>query len=139
MPDGSSFGASVKLRDGAVRMELWFENGTLAPVEGLRAQVCVMPAHVVGFSELSEGRRLLRNEYVACGNPEGNRWIITAWHRSHGPVAYPTFPCFHSDPAFGDCAPGETVRARGWLSFYEGTDLDAELTRIEATGWREGD
>lgn len=139
MPDGSSFGASVKLKDGAVRMELWFENGTLAPVVGLWAQVCVMPARVRGFSELSAGRQLRRNEYTACRNPEGNRWIITAWHRSHGPGGNPTYPCFHSDSTLGDCAPGETVRARGWLSFYEGTDVDAELNRIDATGWREGD
>ena len=43
----------------------------------------------------------------------------------------------HSDPKVPDCAPGETQTLRGWLSFYEGQDLDAELQRIEATGWRD--
>jgi hypothetical protein len=42
----------------------------------------------------------------------------------------------HSDPKFPDCAPEETQRLRGVLWFYEGTDLDAELKRMEATGWR---
>jgi hypothetical protein len=36
-----------------------------------------------------------------------------------------------------DCAPGETRRVVGRLSFYEGQDIDAELARIDATDWRE--
>jgi hypothetical protein len=42
----------------------------------------------------------------------------------------------HSDPQFPDCAPGETQRLRGWLSFYQGTDIDAELSRIRKLDWR---
>jgi hypothetical protein len=47
-------------------------------------------------------------------------------------------PCLHSDPKFPDCAPGETKRVRGWLSFYEGSNLEGELKRIDTTGWRGG-
>ncbi len=65
----------------------------------------------------------------------GERWIITAWESCHRPWANPPCPCLHSDPKFPDCPPGETRRLRGWLSFYEGKDLDAELRRIEQTGW----
>jgi len=36
----------------------------------------------------------------------------------------------HSDPQFPDCKPGETKRMKGWLSFYEGDDIEAELKRI---------
>jgi hypothetical protein len=28
------------------------------------------------------------------------------------------------------------VRLRGWLSFYQGTNLSAELRRIDRTDWR---
>jgi hypothetical protein len=42
----------------------------------------------------------------------------------------------HSDPQFPDCAPGETQRIYGWFSFYEGDDIQAELRRIDETGWR---
>jgi hypothetical protein len=42
----------------------------------------------------------------------------------------------HSDPQFPDCPAGETRRLRGWFSFYEGKDVDAEIRRIEATGWQ---
>jgi hypothetical protein len=44
-------------------------------------------------------------------------------------------PCLHSDPQIPDCPPGETRRVRGWLSFYEGSDVQAEFNRIEALGW----
>ena len=33
---------------------------------------------------------------------------------------------------------GETKRLRGWLSFYEGSDIEGELRRIERTGWQKG-
>jgi hypothetical protein len=29
-----------------------------------------------------------------------------------------------------DCPAGETRRVRGWLSFYEGPDVEAELRRL---------
>jgi len=41
----------------------------------------------------------------------------------------------HSDPKFPDCAPGQTKQLRGWLSFYEGTDIEAEMHRIQTLGW----
>ena len=68
---------------------------------------------------------------------DGCRWIITAWVPCHHPWANAPVPCLHSDPKFPDCAPGETKRLRGWFSFYEGLDIEAEFKRIEATGWRE--
>jgi hypothetical protein len=30
-----------------------------------------------------------------------------------------------------DCPPGGTKSVRGWLSFYEGEDIDAELRRLK--------
>ncbi|HRZ56651.1 MAG TPA: hypothetical protein P5525_14480, partial [Candidatus Paceibacterota bacterium] len=44
--------------------------------------------------------------------------------------------CMHSNGRLADCPPGQTVRARGWLWFYDGTDVAAELDRIEKTRWR---
>jgi hypothetical protein len=44
-------------------------------------------------------------------------------------------PCFHSDPKFADLEPGPQSRLHGWLSFYEGPDIQAEFARIEALGW----
>jgi hypothetical protein len=36
---------------------------------------------------------------------------------------------------FPDCAPGETQHVSGWLSFYDGKDVEAEFRRIRATEW----
>src|SRR5207247_56084 len=74
--------------------------------------------------------------FVACRSADSKRWIITAWVPFHRGWANPPCPCLHSDPKFPDCAPGETQRLHGWLSFYEGTDIDAECRRIDQTGWR---
>ena len=45
-------------------------------------------------------------------------------------------PCIHSDPKFPDTAPGETQRLKGWLSFYQGRDIEGEMKRIDNLGWR---
>jgi hypothetical protein len=42
----------------------------------------------------------------------------------------------HADPVVEDCLPGETRRVRGWLSFYEGADVAAELRRLQAVAFR---
>jgi hypothetical protein len=136
LPDGSGFGATVQSGEGAVLMELWVHNGTLNPMKGVRGQVCVLTARVAGFEEIAESRAKQRKGYTYCRAADGKRWIITAWHRLGGQTVRGQFPCMHADPQLGDCGPGETVRAKGWLSFYEGEDVEAELDRIEATGWR---
>ncbi len=136
LPDGSAFGASVTVVQQAVKMEMWVSNGTLIPMRGLWAQICVLPARVTGFTFIKAENSLLKDGYTLCRGADSNRWIITAWQPLQSQTINPEYPSFRSDPNFGDCEPGETVRARGWLSFYQGDDVGAELTRIEATGWR---
>ena len=67
---------------------------------------------------------------VAVRGDDGRRWIVTAWEPCHRPWHNPPVPCLHSDPAFPDCPPGQTVRARGLLSFYEGPDVAPEMKRL---------
>ncbi len=135
LPNDVSFGAKVVPTKGAVLMELWIRNGTAETLSGLRVQNCIMLKDAVGFADLTTDNKLLRAPYVACRNSEGNRWIITAWEQCVRPWANKPCPCMHSDPQFPDCAPGETKRLRGWLSFYEGTDIEGELQRIEQLDW----
>jgi hypothetical protein len=136
LPNGIVFGAHVKPASDAVRMELWLRNGTAGTLTDLRVQNCVMLKGAAGFQERTESNKVMSNPYVACRDTTGNRWVITAWVPCHRPWANPPVPCLHSDPKFPDCAPGETKRVRGWLSFYEGSNLEMELRRIDATGWR---
>jgi hypothetical protein len=88
------------------------------------------------FNSISNDNKLFRDPLAACRNSAGNRWIITGWENCQRAWGNAPCPCMHSDPQFADCAPGETQRLHGWLSFYEGTEIDAELERIKHLDWR---
>jgi hypothetical protein len=137
LPSGVVFGTRVRPTKSQVRMEMWLTNGTKEPLKGLVVQNCVMLKGLPRFDQQTNDNKLLRNPYVACYNADKSRWIITAWEPCHRPWANPPCPCLHSDPKFADCEPGKTSRLTGWLSFYEGTDIEAELARIDALDWRE--
>ena len=135
LPNGIAFGARVTPKPDHIRMELWLRNGTTETLRDLRVQNCVMLKGAPGFNQQTAENKRIRSPYVACHDPEKRRWIITAWQPCHRPWTNPPVPCLHSDPKFPDCAPNETQRVRGWLSFYEGSDINAELNRIDALGW----
>jgi hypothetical protein len=136
LPNGIVFGTKVVPARDAVRMELWLTNGTKEPLSDLRVQNCVMLKGAAGFEEQTNDNKLFSKPYVAVRNKAGDRWIITAWEPCDRAWGNPPCPCLHSDPKFPDCAPGKTERLRGWLSFYEGTDIEKELKRIDMTDWR---
>jgi hypothetical protein len=136
LPNGVVFGAKVAPSADAVRMELWLTNGSKERLRDLRVQNCVLLKGAAGFDGQTNANKVFSGPYAACRSAEGKRWVVTAWEPLHRTWANPPCPCLHSDPKFPDCAPGETKRVRGWLSFYEGTDIDAEFRRIDQTGWR---
>jgi prepilin-type processing-associated H-X9-DG protein len=136
LPNGIVFGAKIIPSREAVRMELWLTNGTKGPLSDLRVQNCVMLKGAPGFEEQTNDNKVFSKSYVAVQNKAGNRWIITAWEPCDRAWGNAPCPCLHSDPKFPDCAPGKTERLRGWLSFYEGTEIQKELDRIDATGWK---
>ncbi|TXT30707.1 MAG: hypothetical protein FD138_2258 [Planctomycetota bacterium] len=136
LPNGIEFGALVAPQPAAVRMELWLKNGSKEKLSDLRVQNCVMLKGASGFAAQTNDNKLFRKPFVAVHDDSKKRWIITAWEPCHRPWGNAPCPCLHSDPKFPDCAPGETQTLRGWLSFYEGTDIDAELERIKSLGWQ---
>jgi hypothetical protein len=135
LPNGIGFGALVNPGKAGVSMHLWLTNGTSELLTDLRVQNCVMLKAAPGFNQLTNANKVIRTPYVACKNETGKRWIITAWKPCHKPWANAPVPCLHSDPKFPDCPPGEIRHLSGWLSFYEGTDLDAELRRLDGLNW----
>jgi len=136
LPNGIVFGVKAVPTKEAVRMEMWLQNGTEQRLTDLRVQVCVMTKMAAGFAEQTNENKVFTNPYVACRSRDGKRWIITAWENCNRPWGNEQCPCFHSDPKFPDLEPGQRHRLRGWLSFYEGSDVQAEFARIEASGWR---
>jgi len=137
LPNGIAFGVKVKPTKKAVLMELWLQNGTDQKLSDLRVQNCVMTKMAAGFEQQTNDNKILTNPYVACRSGDGKKWIITAWENCDRPWGNANCPCFHSDPKFPDLEPGQTYRLQGWLSFYEGTDIESEFKRIEATNWRD--
>ncbi len=131
LPNGITIGARVKPDGDVVRMELSIANGTKEPLTNLRAQVCAMLKGLTGFNAQTGTNKVTRGSVVACRNEAGTRWVVTAWAPLHRAWNNPPVPCLHADPSFGDCGPGQTVRARGVLLFHEGKDVEASLRRAE--------
>lgn len=130
LPNGIVFGTHVVPVDDHVEMTMWLVNGSGETLSDLRVQNCVMLKEVEGFSQQSNDNKVLRQPFVAARNSASDRWIITAWEPCHRAWANPPVPCLHSDPQFPDCPPGERRELRGWFSFYQGKEIDAELERI---------
>jgi hypothetical protein len=137
LPNGIAFGTKVIPHRDHVQMEMWLTNGTDQKLADLRVQNCVLLKGAKGFTAQTNENKVFSGPYVACRADDGQRWSITAWDPLHRAWANAPCPCLHSDPKFPDCEPGQTQRLRGWLSFYEGTNIEAEIARIEATGWRQ--
>jgi peptidoglycan/xylan/chitin deacetylase (PgdA/CDA1 family) len=130
LPDGVAFGTkAVPGRDG-VRMELWVSNGSATRLTGLQVQMCVMLKGLAGFDTRTNDNKIFAKPFAACRDVSGKRWVITGWEPCVRTWGNPPCPCLHSDPQVPDCPPGETRRVRGWLSFFEGNDVDGELRRL---------
>jgi predicted amidohydrolase len=136
LPNGIAFGTRVVAHPDAVRMETWLRNGTAETLTQLRLQNCVMLKSAPEFAAQTDSNKILSGPYAVCRAADGRRWVITAWDPLEATWQNPPLPCMHSNGRLADCPPGQTVRAVGWLSFYEGTDLEAELDRIDRSGWR---
>ena len=130
LPNGVAFGTKVTPGRDGVLMELWLTNGTNEPLTGLRVQNCVLLKGARGFGRQTNDNKVLAEPFAAARSDDGRRWVITAWESCDRAWANPPCPCFHADPKFPDCPPGKTVRLRGWLSFYEGGDVEAEFARL---------
>jgi hypothetical protein len=135
LPNNIAYSAEVRPEKDHVAMTLTLTNGTEQPLTDLRVQNCVMLKDAAGFAQQTNSNKRLTAPYAAVHDPAGTRWIITAWKPNHRTWGNEKCPCLHSDPKFPDCPPGQTQRLRGWLSFYEGNDIDAEITRIESLHW----
>lgn len=132
LPNKVAFGAAIQPEAGGAAMELWLRNGTDEPLTGLRTQIC---GHLNGapeFNQQTTTNKIFRAPTTAVHSVGKHRWIITAWEHCGRAWGQPLVPCIHADPVLPDCAPGQTVRVRGRLWFYEGREIEPELARAAA-------
>ena len=131
LPNKVAFGTkAVPAKDG-VRMEFRVRNGAAEKLTGLNVQMCVMLQDLTGFADRTNDNKVFAKPFAACRDRSGKRWVISGWEECARAWGNPPCPCLHSDPKVPDCPPGETRRVRGWLSFYEGPDVEAELNRLQ--------
>jgi hypothetical protein len=121
-------------RDGT-RMEFRVTNSSTEALTGLDVQMCVMLKGLNGFGLQSNDNKVFQPPFAAARDASGRRWIITAWDGCKRAWGNAPCPCLHSDPRVPDCPPGESRSVRGWASFYEGPDIQAELKRLGAVAF----
>jgi hypothetical protein len=135
LPNGIVYQVYAVPTKDAVHLRLALTNNTAKPLSGLRVQNCVMLRGAPEFAQLTRENRVLKQPYAAVRNSEGTRWVISVWEPCNRVWGNDRCPCFHSDPQFPDCEPGETVEVNGVLAFYEGDDIEAAFEGLEASGW----
>jgi hypothetical protein len=133
LPNKITFGASVQPSPGKVEMELWLRNDSSEKLTGLRTQICAMLKGAPDFNSQTNDNKIFRSPVCAVRSLKGDRWILMAWDRCGRAWGNPPVPCMHADPVLADCLPRQTVRVRGRLWFYEGSDIENELRRATQT------
>ena len=93
--------------------------------------MCAMLKGCKDFEQQTNDNKIFRGSLAACRNSAANRWVILGFEPNHRTWGNAPCPCLHSDPIFPDLEPGQTKEIHGWLSFYQGTDIESELERIE--------
>jgi len=130
LPNKIALTASIAREENGAAMSLSLHNGTDKPLTGLRVQMCAMLKGARGFNSQTNDNKQFRAPVAAVRSDSGDRWILMAWERCGRAWGNPPCPCLHSDPVMPDCPPGETVRVRGRLRFYEGRAVDDEIGRL---------
>jgi peptidoglycan/xylan/chitin deacetylase (PgdA/CDA1 family) len=130
LPNKATLVSKVMPGKDGVQMEFGVTNGTAEKLTGLRVQMCVMLGRLTGFEKPTNENKVFAPPFAACRDATGRRWVITGWERCGRAWGNPPCPCLHADPVVEECPPGQSRSVRGWLSFYEGSDIDAELGRL---------
>jgi hypothetical protein len=136
LPNKVALASKVLPRRDGVRMEFRVRNGSDRKLTGLRVQMCVMLGGLAGFEKQTNANKVFAAPFAACHDATGRKWVVVGWQRCGRAWGNPPCPCLHADPVVADCPPGEARAVRGWLSFYEGTDIKAELKRLQAVAFK---
>ena len=131
LPNQVTLTTKVKSVKSGVRMEFSITNGTVEKLTGLDIQMCGMLKGLTGFVEQTNDNKIFVAPFAACKNRDGNRWVILGFDHCVRAWGNPPCPCLHADPKVPDCEPGETQTVRGWVSFFEGIQINDELKRLE--------
>ncbi|MBI2423982.1 MAG: polysaccharide deacetylase family protein [Candidatus Hydrogenedentes bacterium] len=120
LPNGFAFGMRAVPGAREVELDLWFRNGTPAPLKNIRTQNCLMLGALKGFAAQSnEGKRFEASATMAP-NTTGDRWVRISTDQCQRTWGNPDCPCAHADPGFDSLGVGETVHVKARVAFQEG-------------------
>ncbi len=131
-PNNVAMTSRAEPRDGGLALEFQVTNNSPETLTGLDVQMCVMLKALHGFEQQNNENKRFATPFAAASDAQGKRWVITAWEHGHRAWGNALCPCLHSDPRVPDCPPGESRSVRGWVSFYEGSDIEGEIRRLKA-------
>ncbi|MEC7566745.1 MAG: polysaccharide deacetylase family protein [Planctomycetota bacterium] len=138
-PNAVRLETSVWPQHNGVKLEMLLVNDSVTTLKGLVTQNCAMLAAMKGFQQQTTDNKIFTPLAVACGNQKRDRWIIYGWQRCQRGWGSELCPCLHSDPQFPDIPPGGREKLRGWISFYEGTDIKRRLDDVNQSAWLNGE
>lgn len=130
LPNGVVIRTRVRPAVDSVGLEMEIINGSKSVLTGLYTQNCIMLARMKGFNVQSLDHRRSAAFFTACGNQTEDKWVIYSWEKVKRDWGNLHCPCLHSDPQFDDLAPGTSQTIRGWISFFEGWDVEGEMERL---------
>jgi len=130
LPNGVVIRTKVSPQATSVALEMEVINGSPNPLTGLYTQNCIMLARMKGFNEQSLAHRRSAGFFTACGNEDETKWVIYSWEKVKREWGNVHCPCLHSDPQFDDLEPGARQTIRGWISFFEGQNVESEMLRL---------
>ena len=134
-PNGVELQTRVWPGTAGVKMEMRLTNNSKNKLTGLYTQNCAMLGNMMGFNQQTIDNKVFTPMAVACGDPSGTRWILYAWQACVRGWGSELCPCLHSDPHFPDIAVGKSAVLRGWMAFYEGTEIDEALENVNRMPW----
>jgi len=139
-PNNVAMTCRAEPKDGGVALEFRVKNDSSETLTGLDVQMCVMLKALHGFEQQTNRNKRFTAPLAAASDAQGKRWIITAWERCRRAWGNAPCPCLHSDPHIPDCPPGESRGVRGWVTYYEGADIEGEMRRLKShiKDWRVG-
>jgi len=130
-PNKVKITSRVKAADGGARLEFRVSNNSETPLTGLHIQMCGMLKGLSGFARQTNDNKVFSVPFAACRSDTGNRWVVFGFDRCIRAWGNAQCPCLHADPQIPDCAPGETQTVHGWVSFFDGEEIQSELKRLE--------
>lgn len=130
LPNGIRFDVDVEALKDHVKFKMTLFNGTPSTLSDLRIQMCGMLKGLKDFNTQTNDNKIFQPPFAACHSTDKTKWVIWAWQPIQRAWGNPPCPCLHADPQFPNCPPNESREVHGLFAFYDGTEIQSELTRL---------